>query len=186
MYRDLENILSYVLEETKIQQIEFTTNGSVIPKADVLRLLSDDRIIVNISEYPNLIDLTQFISVLEEYKVHYHIMKNMRWTRTKSLTKRNRSYSELQSQYLNCGPAKMCRTILNGNLYVCSKAASLAELGKVNCIEYVDLMDKEHLRDNIRDFLQMTCSNACDYCDMASADEEIIEAAVQLSREEKR
>lgn len=174
--------MSYVLKETKIQQIEFTTNASVIPKSDILRLMADGRVVDNISEYPNLFNPAKFMYTLEEHGIHYHIMKKMRWTKTKNLEKRNRSYDKLQSQYLNCGPAKMCRTILNGKLYVCSKAASLAELGKVDRIEYVDLMDVEHLRDNLRDFLQLTFSKACDYCDMASGDEEIIEAAVQMKR----
>lgn len=182
LYRDLGNVLSYVLKETKIQQIEFTTNASVVPKSDILRLMADARVVVNISEYPNLINSAKFICALEEYGIHYHVMKNMHWTKTKNLEKRHRSYDELQSQYLNCGSAKMCRTILNGKLYVCSKAASLAELGKADCLEYVDIMDAEHLRDNLRDFLQLTFSEACDYCDIASGDEEIIEAAVQMKR----
>lgn len=182
LHRGLGAILSCVLEETKIQQIEFTTNASVIPKPDILRLMVDERVLVNISEYPKVINSAEFIRVLSEYGIHYRKMENMLWVRTKNLEKRNRSRNELQSQYLNCGSAKMCRTILNGKLYVCSKAASLAELGKVNCLEHVDLMEVEHLRDNLRDFLRLTISEACDYCDIASGDEEIIEAATQMKR----
>ncbi len=185
LYRDLREILSFVLEETKIQQIEFTTNASVIPKPDILGLMADERVVVNISEYPSIINSTEFIRVLEEYGIHYQTMENMLWVRTKNIEKRNRSHYELQSQYLNCSSAKMCRTILNGKMYVCSKAASLVELEKTDVLEYVDLMDIEHLRNNIREFLQLTFSEACDYCDIASADEEVIEAAVQMKRENK-
>lgn len=182
LYRDLKRVLSYVLQENKIQQIEFTTNASVIPEPDILRLLKNEKVIVMISEYPGLIDATKFIHILEEYGVHYRVIRDMRWIRTKNLMKRNRSHQELQSQYLNCGPAKMCRTILNGKLYVCSKAASLMELGYVDHLEKIDLTDVNHLRDNIKKFLRLTFSEACDYCDMASADEEIIDAAVQIRK----
>ncbi len=180
LYKNLENVLAYALSEDKIQQIEFTTNASVIPQPDILRLLVNNKILVKISEYPGLINPEKFIQILEEYGVHYCVMENMRWSRTGSLKKRNRSYQELQSQYLNCGPAKICKTILNGKLYVCSKAASLAELGYVSDLETVNLMDTEHLRENIKNFLRLTFSHACDYCDMASADEEIVEPAVQV------
>lgn len=180
LHRELKEILDYVLGRDKIQRIEFTTNASVIPTSDILQLLAHDKVFIKISEYPNLIDSDIFISKLEEYGISYCVMDNMRWSRTKNLDKRNRNFQELQSQYLNCGPAKMCRTILNGKLYVCSKAASLMELGCVKHLEYVDLEDMAHLREKISNFLRLTYSDACDYCDMASADEEIVEPAIQI------
>ena len=182
LYHDLESVLSYALSEDKIQRVEFTTNASVIPKTNILKLLADDKVFIRISEYPGLIKSEEFIRALEEYGVRYRVMENMRWIRTKNLEKRNRSYQELQSQYLNCGSAKMCKTILNGKLYVCAKAASLMELGYVDYLEMVDIMDINHLRENIRNFLRLTFSYACDYCDMASVDEEMVEPAEQIRR----
>lgn len=181
LYRDLEKILTYVLYEAKIQRVEFTTNASVIPKLSVLKLLANDKVFIKISEYPGLIESEKLVHYLDKYGIHYSVMKSMRWSRTKNLEKRNRSYQELQSQYLNCGSAKMCRTILNGKLYVCSKAASLMELGYVNYLEIVDLTDTVHLRENIKEFLQLTFSYACDYCDIGSADEEMVEPAEQIA-----
>lgn len=180
LYRNLEKVLSYILTQDKIQRIEFTTNASIVPRTDILKLLVNDKVFVKISEYPGLIDYEKLAAVFREYGVHYSVMENMRWSRTGSLEKRNRKRQELQSQYLNCGPAKMCKTILNGKLHVCSKAASLMELGYVEHLETVDLMDTAHLRENIKEFLQMTFSSACDYCDMASEDEEIVEPAIQM------
>ena len=107
----------------------------------------------------------------------------MRWSKTGKLTSRARTEEELQSQYLNCGQAKLCRTILNGKLFVCSKAASLMELGYVDNLEMVDLQEKNNLRKNIYDFLRLPYSEACNYCDIASMDEEIVEPAVQMERE---
>lgn len=109
-------------------------------------------------------------------------MENMRWSKTGKLTSRNRTQVELQSQYLNCGPAKLCRTILNGKMYVCSKAASLMELGYVANLEMVDLKQTNHLREHLYDFLRLPYSEACNYCDIASKDEEIVEPAIQVER----
>lgn len=179
LYRDLLKVLKYVLTENKIQQIEFTTNASIIPNREILELLRDKKVYVKISEYPKLIDASKLVAVLDQYKIRYEIKENMRWTKTGALTSRNRTDIELQSQYLNCNQAKMCRTIMNGKMYVCSKASSLMELGYADNLETVDLLDKENLRTNIQQFLRLPYSRACNYCDIASKDEEIVEAAEQ-------
>lgn len=179
LYRDLLKVLRYVLTENKIQQIEFTTNASIIPSREILELLCDKKIYVKISEYPKLIDSSKLVVILDQYKIRYDIMKNMRWTKTGALTSRNRTDVDLQSQYLNCRQAKTCRTILNGRMYVCSKAASLMELGYADDLETVDLLDKENLKANIQQFMRLPYSRACNYCDIASKDEEIVGAAEQ-------
>lgn len=182
LYRNLLKILKYVLAEKKIQQVEFTTNASIIPNQEILELLRYPQVYVKVSQYANLIDLSKLVNIFEKYCIRYEIMENMRWSKTGALTSRNRTDIELQSQYLNCGSAKLCRTILNGKMYVCSKAASLMELGYADDLEMVDLMDKDNLRTNIQQFLRLPYSKACNYCDMASKDEEIIEPAIQAEK----
>lgn len=185
LYRNLATVLIYVLNEEKIQRVEFTSNASVMPSPEILELLGNTKVYIKISQYPGLIDPTRFMKLLDEYGIRYELMESMRWSKNGELTTRNRSVVELQSQYLNCGQAKLCRTILNGKMYVCSKAASLVELGYVDDLERVDLADKDDLRRNIWDFLRLPYSEACNYCDIASADEEMTEPAIQVEREEK-
>lgn len=182
LYRNLAKILRYTLGEEKIQQVEFTSNASVMPDQEMLELLSNRKVHIKISQYPGLIDPSRFMELLGKYGIWYELMENMRWTKTGSLTSRGRTVVELQSQYLNCSQAKVCRTILNGKLYVCSKAASLMELGYLDDLEMVDLTDKDNLRKNIWQFLRLPYSDACNYCDIASADEEIVEPAIQAER----
>ena len=182
LYRDLTKVLRYVLDEDKIQQIEFTSNASVMPDQEVLELLRNRKVYIKISHYPGLIDSSQFIELLDEYGIRYEFMESMRWVKTGNLTSRGRTVVELQSQYLNCGQAKMCRTILNGKMYVCSKAASLIELGCTQDLEAVDLTDRDSLRKRIWQFLRLPYSNACNYCDVASADQKIVEPAIQVER----
>lgn len=182
LYRELEKVLSYVLSEEKIQQVEFTTNASIIPQTSILELLKNNKVFVKISEYPGLVSYENLTRVFDEHGIRYRVMKSMRWSKTGSLKKRNRPSKDVQSQYLNCPAGKICRTILNGKLYVCSKAASLMELGYADQLEMVDLLDTDNLRDNIKKFFQLLSSEACDYCDIASVDEEWIEPAEQVRR----
>lgn len=186
LYRNLDKVLSYVLNEKKIQRVEFTSNASVMPSPEMLELLCNTKVYIKISQYPNLIDPSRFMKLLDERGIRYELMESMRWSKNGELTTRERSVVELQSQYLNCGQAKLCRTILNGKMYVCSKAASLMELGYVQDLETVDLADKDNLRRNIWEFMRLPYSKACNYCDIASADEEMVEPAIQVEREEKQ
>lgn len=185
LYRNLTKILSHVLHEEKIQQVEFTSNASVMPDQEMLELLSNRKVYIRISQYPGLIDPSRFMELLDEYGIRYELMENMRWVKTENLKSRGRTAVELQSQYLNCNQAKICRTILNGKMYVCSKAASMMELGYVDDLETVDLMDKDNLRTNIQQLLRIPYSKACDYCDVASKDEEVIEPAEQISKDNR-
>ena len=185
LYRNLAKVLRYVLNEEKIQQVEFTSNASVMPDQEIMDLLSNRKVYIRISQYPGVIDPSQFMELLNEYGIRYILMENMRWIKTGSLTSRERTVVELQYQYLNCIPAKLCRTILNGKMYVCSKAASLMELGYTDDLETVDLTDKDNLRTNLRRMLQLSYSKACNYCDEASKDEEVIEPAEQISKDKR-
>lgn len=180
LFKNLETLLNEVLKIEKIQKIEFTTNASVIPNDRILKLLQNKKIHIKISEYPNIIDYSRLAEVFDKYKIKYKVEKAIKWIKTGNLEKRNRSFSEIKSQYLNCSAAKMCRTVLNGKLYVCSKAASLAELGYISGSESVDLLDVANLRENIKEFFQITAANACDYCDIASSEEELVEPAIQI------
>lgn len=179
LYRDLEKILEYVLAESKIQQVEITSNASIIPNSTVIKNLKNPKIIVKVSQYPNVIDSSKFIGMLDENNINYRVLENMKWTKTGELVSRGRTILDLQSQYLNCASAKTCRTVLNGKMYVCSKAASLMELGIVNNLEFVNLKDKDNLRENIKKFMELPFSKACDYCDIASKEEQIIDPAIQ-------
>ncbi len=182
LHRNLFKILQHVLEKDKIQRVEFTTNGSIVPELGILNLLKNDKVFIKISEYLKLINYKKIMKVFDQYNISYTVMENMRWTKTGNLDKRNRSQSDIKSQYLNCTPAKMCKTILNGKMYVCAKAASLMELGYVSNFEVIDLLETGNLRKKIKDFLRLTSSRACDYCDMASDEEEIIIPAEQIKR----
>lgn len=182
MYKDFERILTYALAQEKIQTVEVATNGTLIPSENIMQLLKNKKVIVKISEYPNIVDYNRIIDRLKENGIRHELVYAMKWSRTGSLTHRGRSMLEVHTQYLNCGNAKMCRTILNGKLYVCSKAASLMEIGAATDIEFIDLKTRENLRERIRDFLRLTYSEACNYCDLGTSAEELIEPAVQVEK----
>ena len=180
LHKELKKILEVSLELDKIQRIELTTNGSIVPNDEIQELLQNDRVYVRISDYSCLVNSDRVVKVLEAKGINYELMSNMLWSKTGALAPRHRDSEALRSQYLSCGPAKICRTVLNGKLYACSKAASLSELGIVEGMECVDLMNKSGLRDRIKQFYKIDVSKACDYCDMGMPEEVFVKPAEQI------
>lgn len=183
LYKDLQGLLEKIVSQKKIQRIEFTTNGTVLPNDNLMKLLSKDpRVFIKISQYPNVVDPQKIISLLEAYQIQYEMLAIDKWSKTAHLNKRNRTEAEITTQYLGCFPAKYCRTVLNGRLYACSKAASLGELKVVKDLECVDLNSRERLKERLIEFLHMNASKACYYCDYGSTEEEFVQPAIQVEK----
>lgn len=181
LYKEIDTVLKHIISIDKIQEIEITTNGSCIPQSSTIELLKNPKAVIKISEYPGVVDPRKVITLFEKEGIFYNYLSGMGWTPNGGLEKRNRTPVQLQSQYANCSAAKNCRTILNGKLYPCSKAASLAEIGIVKDMESVELINNTSLRKELKDFMSIRCSRACDYCDVASLKETIVPPAEQLT-----
>lgn len=182
LYRNLEKILAYVLNCKKILHIEITTNGTIVPNEKILTMLVNPKLTINISNYGNIAKNDRLIKALDKKNVNYTINKDLKWIKVGGVERREREAELVISQYRNCYSAKMCKTILNGKLHVCSRAASLYELGYNRNVEYVDLVDNKSLRKDLEHFFELDRSFACNYCDNAINDIVYIEPAVQVKK----
>lgn len=182
LYKELETVLQFVLTCEKIKHVEFTTNATIIPKENILSLLQNDKVSVHISDYGKIVSNQKFIDVMEEYRIKYVLYKEMKWVAVGGVEPRGRSEEEQRAQYWACPAAKMCKTVLNGKLYACSRAASLHQLGIEPKMEYIELVDNANLQEELKEFLLLNNSIACDYCDNAIEQLTFVEAAVQKKR----
>ena len=167
LYPELEEILQYVINKEKILSVEVTTNGTIVPKENVLRILRNEKVTVRVSIYPNSGRIVELKSAFDNSKVRYEALDELVWTDSGNAEKRNRSEHELRNRYWKCGPAYECKTILDGKLFSCARAASLYDLGIGRGeIGFVDLSDSTDLKKKIRDFMLRPYDMACDYCDL--------------------
>lgn len=182
IYKELGTVLRYVLGLEKILRVELTTNATVIPKEEILELLQNEKVEVHISDYGKLVPKQKFIDVMNVYNITYKVFEDMQWVAVGGIEERGRLEAETREQYWACPSAKLCKTVLNGRLFACSRAASLYEIGITPNAECVNLVGNDKLREELRQYLLLDNAIACNHCDNAIETPVYVEAGIQKKR----
>lgn len=177
IYPYLDILLDYLIHNEKVGFIEFTTNGTRIPNEGVLKLLANDKVYVEISDYGEIDSLAGFIKIMDKYHAKIHVDVNMKWVDCGSYNARNRDNIVLKKLYGSCRAGKFCKALFKGKLFDCPRAAHLDDLGFTNNIDFLDIYRCD--KDTLLDFWLKEYSRACDYCDMMVPDKRIVEPAIQ-------
>lgn len=170
LYPDLVKVLDYVENNKKIMFANITSNGTIVPTDEVLEKLKTSRVKVIFSDYGIETQKIEAVKKLfEEKGIPYGYKKDLVWTAAGPTNSRGKSIEQLKTEYKWCFSAKYCKTILNGRLYACSRAAHLTDLGYLESdIDYFDLnkdRSKSEFRKGIVDFYRQEYCMACDHCD---------------------
>ncbi len=175
LHHDLAEILKRLLDLPKVGYIQIITNGSIKPKdRRVFELMSDERVIVEISGYGE--ELTQvlasrvqsFISELEHYNVNHYYMGALQWFNFGDFSFRSYDDEQHRQVYKTC--CSVSHDIFNGRLYKCSRSALGTYLGHLPDFptDYVDLRRSgPELKRELLRFLANDTPNACQYCNGA-------------------
>lgn len=179
LYPYMDVLLDYLINNSHVASIELTTNATVIPNIQVLEKLSDIKITVIISDYGEIVKMSSLIKAMDEYGIRMHIEVNMKWVDMGDCRSRERQHTFLEEIYASCRPGKMCKTLLKGKLFPCSRAARLVDLGYADNIEFLDIYNCT--KNDIYSFCLKRYTMACDYCDLSIKDKKYIEPAVQIN-----
>ena len=173
LYPDLAKLLEEVLSLDKILEIELTTNATFIPSTNVLQLLKHPKIYVRISEYPNLEKQSTVIGALKKNGIHCSVARDMVWKDWGEPVNHGRTYDQLKLIYNQCSVSLTCKTLLNGKIYACARAAHLHDLKYCIDNEYVDVRSSERLGDDIKEFFLRNISHSCNYCTLVDSPREL-------------
>lgn len=170
LHPDLTHIIRKLLCQKKIGFIEILTNGTCLPSDDVLEQLSNERILVRISDYglsPEKI--ARFVSKLISHKILYQVYEEHDW-HDYGLTNipHYRSKTQLKDIFKTCSSSG-CYQIKNGKLYHCAYSGSIVELGLKGYphVPAVHLLSNKNIREIRSELLYLTeldYINICDYC----------------------
>lgn len=177
--KNLEMVLEYVIGNKKIESVEITTNGTIMPRTSLLKLLQNPKVLIRISDYGTLVDKSNLIEFLNENKILYEILETGKWVSPGGIEKRNRDIETLMQEYARCSPGYICKTLYKDKIFACARAASLYALG------YMKEPEAVHLNENfkpeyLKKFILREFSIACDYCDMAVEKKCYVEPAKQI------
>ena len=189
IYNNLDRLLDYLRKQPKLNNIKIVTNGTLIPKKEVLNSIIRNNISVDISDYDETsFKLNELTKILEENDITYWVPPGARdWASSGGLEYRNRTQEQLEKAFRDCGTTG-CRHLVDGKLYICPRSAHGQILGlyPANSNDYVDLHkgSSKYIRKEIKRLLSIKSSETCNYCDGLREDSPPIPLAVQLSKEE--
>lgn len=186
LHPDLGMIIDKALACDKLNIVDVVTNGTIIPSDELLGHMKGPRFTLFVSDYgPYSKKIQDIVKVCDAKGVRCEVLayeKNRHWIDMGWLEKRERTERELKDQLRHCG--HFCRTLLDGKLYYCPRAAFGPLLGMPSLSsESVDLMAEKNmnaLRKKIFELDQRKLLTACDHCDKGTQQCASIPAAEQL------
>jgi hypothetical protein len=186
---ELERIIRICAANPKIEHLELTTNGTIVPDDDVLQAIKAGGVTVHISEYDNLGShiagkREALVERLEAYGIPYEYQFHKIWLDFGEIEKRRYSKGELNRMFIHC-PMNSCTVYNNKVLYRCGKASYLAQHGMTQPEEDRILMEsigsKKEMRKAIKGFYSIKHTSACSYCESHPKG---ISAAEQLEKKD--
>ena len=169
---ELTEILKVCAQNSKIEHLEITTNASIEPTDEQLRIIKDYSIDVHISDYRSISDnykhaKEKFIKKLEDNGIKYEYQFHDMWLDFGEIEKRDYSDKELHRMFVHC-PMNSCAVFNDNKLYKCGHTSYLCqhgiEEGGYDVIDLKKVQSREEMKELIRKFYSIKYSTACRYC----------------------
>ena len=170
---ELAEIIEIVSACKKIEHLELTTNGTVIPSEQVFEAIKKSGLTVLISKYPNISEnlsnnRIKLEEKLKEYGIYYHYQYIPDWLDFGEITRRSFKKIQLKNMFLSC-PMNTC-TVFNGKrLYRCGKASYISqhsmEKDGEDIIKLDEIESKKDMKKKLKKFFSCKYLPACSYCE---------------------
>lgn len=194
LYKDLGEIISYIGERyrDKISIFSIVTNGTIIPRQEVMNACKKYDVLVRISDYSGTLKWIrernrQLIIQLEQNRVAYILEEKISQWMDYGFQTIDRKGNENELTQVFDGCQTPCREIQGNKYYYCVMARTVSEnLGFG--IGQSDYLDLDSLKDDYKKvFMEFEYGysdkgylDMCNHCAGADAEKRIIPAAVQL------
>lgn len=170
LYPDLREILDFSLVKSKNEQISIVTNGTLLPKDELIPLMQHPRFFVRISDYGALsTKKNDLMELLEKNSIRYELDNYSEWYENRQHLIEPCSEEEASKKYAHCTNIRY-RILLDGRFFPCCKAAQMCQMGifsatsenSVDCLTAEGL--HERLRTGLRHLEQCGHIDICHRC----------------------
>lgn len=202
MHKDLSKIIEKVLSySSKIERILLTTNGTLLPSNDVLKVLikHNQQVSINISDYGRSLSrkVDELTRIFQKNNISYHINKYWGsdahyggWIDFTNHTIKCLTDAETAENAKYCGnrSGSTNLAVRLGELYYCFRNTRRIDLGIIekntkSCVDlFNDLESVIEKRKQLNELLNAPFSPGCKYCVGKRKDLPHIPAAEQLSQ----
>jgi organic radical activating enzyme len=174
LHPNIKDIIEYILEKysDKIDKFIITTNGTVLPKEEILEILKNNNVILSVSNYSNKLEklkskVDRVLGTYQENNINHYVRNNIEWYDFGDLRiKNNMSEEELIDHFDSC--TAPFRGLNDGKFYYChlNTSAVLTKLFPLNDNDYVNLSDvsSEDLIKFDLGFTELGYITFCDNC----------------------
>lgn len=172
LHPNIKDIIEYILEKysDKIDKFIITTNGTVLPREEILEVLKNNNVILSVSNYSNKLEKlkSKVERVVDTYKINninHYVRNNIEWYDFGDLRiKNNMSEEELINHFDSC--TAPFRGLNDGKFYYChlNTSAVLTKLFPPNENDYVNLSEV-YPQDLIKFDLGFTELGYITFCD---------------------
>ena len=191
LYNNLNRAISYIGGEyrDKINIFSITSNGTIIPDAETLRLCKDNDITLRISDYSEALprldsQYNRLKQKFNEYQIKYEFFKADSWMDYGLDGEPNHREDEENIRVFDSCKTP-CREIRGNRFYYCVMARSVSDNLKLGIgqDEYFDMsgdISKEALLEFQLGYSEKGFLDMCDYCNGRAAKEYLIPVAEQV------
>ena len=179
MHPDWPRMVAWIGCFQKIRKVIVYTNGIIVPKD--ISVLSHPKVIVYLTDYGKLSkNLSKLISLFEENKIRYKIVKLNEWLDCSSIQKHNRTTKQNDKLFQECIATNLI-TLTDGKVFRCPYAASAFRLGVVGNVktDYVDITQPPNKKIMDEYIKSRKAMSICDYCSSRIITNKVI-PAVQI------
>lgn len=174
LHPNIKDIIEYILEKysDKIDKFIITTNGTVLPKEEILDVLKSNNLILSVSNYSNKLEklkskVEKVLATYSENNINHYVRNNIEWYDFGDLRiKNNMSEEELIKHFDSC--TAPFRGLNDGKFYYChlNTSAVLTKLFPLNDNDYVNLSEvsAEDLIKFDLGFTELGYITFCDNC----------------------
>lgn len=188
MNKNMDQLICWYHESSKIQNISVYTNGTIIPCEAILMSLQKDKVKVHISNYKiNEDKIKKLIEVFEGYQIRYFLREYDSWQDAGGVELRNYSVEQKKEVFSSCFERNGF-TFLKGRLYRCPREAHAMNLKAMPDVreDYVDFMYEDAIKEDWKQQLKKLQNRSwlegCNYCGGPDNHVQSIPAARQISQ----
>ncbi len=188
MYKDLPQILNLLSHSEKIVRVTVYSNGTFVPREDILNALIHPKIEVEITDYDELSKKhDQVVNTFKNLHIRYITHKPQNWTDSARIVKNNKTVNELNTMFERCC-VNDALTLLHDKLYHCPFSANAYNLKAIpddstDYIEFPSIEKNENIQEKINQFyFKKNHLSACQYCLGRDFTQEAVVAAIQTKK----